>query len=85
MSTEAFLPRALSRRDFARVVGAASAGAAFYGCGGTDATTADGMPLDGPYDVTLQDGVMVAIAHRPLSSSRSGSRRIAPTPTSRPS
>jgi hypothetical protein len=61
VSTDPLLPRTLSRRDFARVVGVAAAGAAAYGCGGADATTADGMPLDGPYDMTLQDGVVVAM------------------------
>ncbi len=50
----------LSRREFARVMGVAAAGAALPGCGRDDATVAaDGMPLDGPYDVEMLETIMV--------------------------
>ena len=55
----------LSRRDFARVVGAAAASAALPGCERDDARVqADGMPLDGPYFVEMLDTIMVPMRDR---------------------
>jgi putative CocE/NonD family hydrolase len=47
----------LSRRTFAKVMGLAAAGASLPGCS-DPRVGPDGMPLDGPYEVTLLDGVM---------------------------
>lgn len=59
MAIERFIDSPISRRDFARVMGVAAATAALPACRPSEATTADGMPLDGPYGTTLLDGVMV--------------------------
>ena len=47
----------LSRRTFARVMGLAAASASLPACS-SPRFGPDGMPLDGPYGVTLLDGVM---------------------------
>lgn len=49
----------LSRRDFARLLGMATAGLALPTCAPGPSVGPDGMPVDGPYDVKLRDGVMV--------------------------
>ncbi|MDH3272684.1 MAG: CocE/NonD family hydrolase [Gemmatimonadota bacterium] len=49
----------LSRRAFTKLMGVAAAGLALPGCGSRPRVDADGMPIDGPYDVALRDGVMV--------------------------
>lgn len=51
--------RDLTRRDFAKLVGVATAGLALPGCTRSPGVGPDGMPLDGPYDMSLRDGVMV--------------------------
>lgn len=59
MTTHPFPGRDLTRRDFTRLVGAATAGLALTGCRQTPETGPDGMPADGPYDVVRQEGIMV--------------------------
>jgi len=49
----------ISRRDFAKVVGVAAVGLALPGCERADEIGPDGLPLDGPYEVELLDGIMV--------------------------
>lgn len=59
MSSDWMSP-ALTRREFARIMGAAAAGAALPGCNArVPAVDADGMPLDGPYAVEMLDTMMV--------------------------
>ena len=56
---EPFPIRTLTRRDFTKLMGVVAAGAALPACGGDARIGPDGMPVDGPYDMTLMDGVMV--------------------------
>ena len=60
--SERFPTRRWTRRDFAKLMGITAAGVTLPACGrrGSDVGP-DGMPLDGPYDVTLLDGVMVSM------------------------
>mgnify|MGYP002622254086 FL=1 len=51
--------RVLTRRDFTKIMGAATAALALPGCDGRAAVGPDGMPADGPYDTALRDGIMV--------------------------
>ena len=51
-------PRSISRRTFTKVMGLAAAGVALPSCG-RPSHGAGGMPLDGPYDSTLLETVMV--------------------------
>ena len=49
----------LTRRDFTRLMGAATAGMALGGCRRTPEVGPDGIPADGPYGMTLREGLMV--------------------------
>lgn len=53
--------RSMTRRDFGRVTGLGLGALAIGGCSGgrSGGVDADGLPLDGPYDALLEDGVMV--------------------------
>lgn len=61
MTDSSHARRHLTRRDFAKLMGAATAGLALPACGRRSDVGPDGMPLDGPYDVALRDGVMVSM------------------------
>ncbi|MEM7415834.1 MAG: CocE/NonD family hydrolase [Gemmatimonadota bacterium] len=51
--------RSMDRRTFGRLAGLGVGVAALRGCSPTPSVDADGMPIDGPYGVRLEDGVMV--------------------------
>ncbi len=60
MSAEGARGAVLTRREFACLVGVATAGAALSACRfGPPAVGPDGMPVDGPYDVLMLDTAMV--------------------------
>ena len=61
MTDSSHAQRPLTRRDFAKLMGAATAGLALPACGRGSEVGPDGMPLDGPYDVALRDGLMVSM------------------------
>ncbi|MDX1492840.1 MAG: CocE/NonD family hydrolase, partial [Longimicrobiales bacterium] len=51
--------RELTRRDFARIMGVATAGLALPACAREPSVGPDGLPSDGPYEVALREGLMV--------------------------
>ncbi len=60
MKADDGLTVSLSRREFARVTAVATAGLALSGCRETGPRVrADGMPVEGPFDVVLHDTIMV--------------------------
>jgi len=59
MNSDRGLGPSLSRREFTRLVGITVAAVALPGCRPDAGIGADGMPVDGPYDVDMLETVMV--------------------------
>ena len=87
MTSDRWLTAALSRREFARAFGIAAAGAALPGCGDSSpSVSADGTPVEGPYDVEMLETIMVPmrdgvrLATDVYVPARDGSRLAGPWP-----